>query len=479
MNKPTLGRVFWTAVIAAGLGVLWLKEVPLAYWVAQQREVLLGRYSVGQVSAQLILTPVGLLLLWGLWMGKEKSPSQRRQDAFKTAAVVLSIVFCLVFADVALRLVSRRQYTAAGHSYHRPPNQTMKGVFEDRPVCAFSYPNAPAGYPPVSYVFRTDKRGFRNLSDMDCADAVVLGDSFAEGSSVSDEHCWPVQLAKLSGRTVYNLGMSGTSAAGYLDVLESIGFSLKPRLVLCMLYEGNDFRDSNFRRNEGRERPSLGDVLFRSSPLRRRFEAFLIKTLGPVGSGRFNDPPSVLANPSHPMYAVSWQPLEVPRGSGHYYSFEVKRVLDHWVRPEQFRESLACRQTQEILVRMKELCAGQGARLVVVYAPDKPHLLMDAVRRQVPAEQVRAFLALKKKDLPPAEQLMEDLSAAMDTFENVMEQFCREEGIAFVSLTDVLRQKIEEGVWAYYAYDQHWTPDGHRVVAEYLAETVFGGDEPQ
>lgn len=49
--------------------------------------------------------------------------------------------------------------------------------------------------------------------------------------------------------------------------------------------------------------------------------------------------------------------------------------------------------------------------------------------------------------------------------------------VRFVSLTEVLRQKIEEGAWAYYTYDQHWSPEGHRIAADYLTETVFGAEK--
>jgi hypothetical protein len=57
----------------------------------------------------------------------------------------------------------------------------------------------------------------------------------------------------------------------------------------------------------------------------------------------------------------------------------------------------------------------------------------------------------------------------MDTFEEVMRQFCRQEAIEFISLTEILRQQMLAGRQAYFTYDQHWSPEGHRIVAEYLA----------
>jgi hypothetical protein len=50
----------------------------------------------------------------------------------------------------------------------------------------------------------------------------------------------------------------------------------------------------------------------------------------------------------------------------------------------------------------------------------------------------------------------------------VAEAFCRDKGIEFVSLTGPLRQKIAQGLQAYYTHDRHWTPVGHEIAAETL-----------
>ena len=473
MKKEMKVKIFQTVLLAVGLGFLWLNQAPLAYWVAQQREVLLGRYTVEQVTAQVILTPILLLVLWGIWMGREKTKEQKKQDAFKTTAVVLSVLAGIVVVDIAMRIVQRSQYIRTGHSFRRPPNQVRKGTFVDQPVTPFTYPNAPAGYPAHAYTFTTDSRGFRNVGEVQSCDVVVLGDSFAEGSGVSDEQGWPVLLAGTSGRQVYNLGMSGTSPAGYLDLLKEYAFPLRPKIVLCMLYEGNDFRDSNFRGLDAEPpRPSLMEVIYDASPLRRRIKTFLIQTLSPVGRHRFDLDPAVLADPGHVMYPVAWLPMEVPAGSGNYYTFDVKRMLAHCLRPEEFEKTTACRSTMEILEQLKSLCAENQARLAVVYAPDKPHLLLEADKEHLSPPQLRAFMALRKKHLPPAEQLLETVLPEMETFEIVMKQFCDEQEIPFVSLTQILREKMLEGTRAYFTYDQHWSPEGHQVVADYLAKTL-------
>lgn len=473
MNKQTKGKIFRTVLVVAGLGFLWLKQAPLAYFVAQQRVVLLGRYTIGQMTAQMLLTPILLLILWGIWTAKEKTREQKKEDAFRTIAVILSILLCIVLVDVVLRIVEKSQYVQTGHSYHRLPDQIRTGTFIDQPVSPFTYPNAPAGYPPVDYTFTTDRRGFRNQTDLEACDAVVLGDSFAEGSGVSDEDTWAVRLAEAGGRSIYNLGMSGTSAVGYLDLLEKYGLPFKPKLVICLLYEGNDFRDSNFRQADlAHPEVSLGDIIYKASPVRRRIKDLLIRLFSPVGSRRFDDDPAVLNDPDHLMYPVAWLPMNLPVGSDNYYTFDLKRLLAHCVTSEQFSQTLACRKSLEILEQLQALCGRNQARLVVVYAPDKPHVLLEASQDTLSADQARAFMALKEDDLPPADELLDAILPQMDTFENVVREFCEKKDIRFISLTGVLRKKMLEGTRAYFTYDQHWSPEGHRVVADYLAETI-------
>ena len=47
-----------------------------------------------------------------------------------------------------------------------------------------------------------------------------------------------------------------------------------------------------------------------------------------------------------------------------------------------------------------------------------------------------------------------------------MRQWCERHGVPFCSITADLRQRASEGEQVYYTYDQHWTPDGHEIVAE-------------
>jgi len=476
MNKQKTIRIVMSIVIVGVLAVMWGLQSDLAYNVAQQRASLLGRYTLDKTIGLLFATPMLLWVLWGGWQDNSKryrDSKQKRLATFKVISLVLSIMVAVVFVDVAMRLMKRRVYVREGLSYHRAQGRIDKGVFQDKPKVAFSYPKATPGYPDVPYVLTTDSRGFRNPVPQDGCDWIVLGDSFAEGSSVSDEQVWPTLLAGLRGVRVYNLGMSGGSPVTYLDTLKKVGLELKPKVALYMLYEGNDFRDSNFAAHklEAPKQATTFDTIFKASPLRLLIRDSVERFLGPVGSGRYANDPKV-NEPSHPMYPVAWLPIEIPAGSGYGYEFDLKETLKYLVTKEAFGKSVACTESLRLLAEAKKTCQENGITLVVLYAPDKPHVLMEDVLLQVPREQFYAFLSIKGKHLPAPDQIGPALRAGTEVRQQVFKAYCESQGIPFVSVTEGLREKTRQGCRTYYTYDQHWTPEGHRVVAEFLNEKI-------
>jgi len=310
--KKDLGQWIITAAVIVVNLLFWVIPSDLAYNVAQQRDILLGRYTIEHLTTLLLLIPVSVLILCSVWSKKKK---RTKEDWFRFVALSISVIFSVVIADIFLRLIQHKRYVKRDDYYHRILNTTRSGIAQDIPKTAFSYPMKPPGYPDIEYTLTVDNRGFRNKSDLEKYDVAVLGDSFTEGSNVSDEQAWPALFAQKTDSTVYNLGMSAGSPVTYLQTLKKFGLELSPKIVVCMLYEGNDFRRANFSPDKRNKSRSLKN-LFKTSPLRRSIMKALIRCLGPVNNNRYRirDYQDNFLKPSHPLYAVSWLPLAIPEG---------------------------------------------------------------------------------------------------------------------------------------------------------------------
>ena len=105
MNRDKGTRIVISVVIITVLAVLWGWHSDLAYNVAQQRAILLGRYTLETTITLLIATPILLCVLHGLWKKqKPQTPDERRLANFKLFTLVVSIVLTLVFVDIAMRV---------------------------------------------------------------------------------------------------------------------------------------------------------------------------------------------------------------------------------------------------------------------------------------------------------------------------------------------------------------------------------------
>jgi hypothetical protein len=463
-SKGNVGRWIKTAIIAAINFLLWAIPSNVAFLIAQNKDILLRRYSLTQFIWMILLIPVSIMALYLIWSNE----TNKKKRQFQITALTLSIIVPVLLIDLFIRLAEPKQYIMHKSYYHRVPNSVARGTIHDVPEEAFFYPKMHPGYPDVEYILTADKRGFRNKTDLEKYDIVILGDSFAEGSNVTDNDVWAALLAQKSKLTVYNLGMAAGHPGTYLETFKKFGLALSPKTVFCMLYEGNDFRDSNFQRED-----TFGYYLFnyfRSSPIRRAFMEFLIRHLGSRGSntlvGSVTSSHNLLDVDAAIVNALSWLPVSVPDGhDAKYYAFTVKRLSADFESRDTFLRSKGCQKTFDKLRQIKEMCNAKNIRFIIVYAPDKPHVLLPLIRHKVSSENLRAFMALEEGGLPPADKLMDTVLDRVEVKESVVKEFCRQESIEFISLTEPLRQGITQGQQLYFTYDQHWTPIGHEVTA--------------
>ena len=454
-GSPRIQRAL-IALIVVGNAALWAVPSSVVKLVARERDVLLGRYSVERMTLMLALLVVSAVIFFLLAAPLER----RKRRCFAVCAAVLGTALAYGVVEVAAQLMADRTYVLDRGLRHRPPGRIWQDTYEDVAPCARSYADAVRGYPSVSWTFRTDARGYRNAQALEQADIVVLGDSFAEGTKVTDAEVWPAALAALSGSSVYNLGMSGANPPGYLASLERQGQALQPKRVLCMIYEGNDFRGKASLEITRTRR------VFQSSPILRALKGAMIAGLGPINAdGDFAG-----------MQAVAWMPMVV---GGKPYAFPPKRAIELYMSKEERIASPGFAGVTMMLDALAERCRKIGADLLVLYAPSKPHVLLPLAGDALPTEALRDFLLLQRKklirsrrELPPAAAMRAELLALIGSSEQAVAEYCAKQKVPFFSLTPALRDATAGGEQAYYTYDQHWTPLGNRRVAEAVARTL-------
>lgn len=453
----------WLAIVAATNLALWLIPSDVVEQIARDRHTLLGRYSRAHFT-WIVMIGVGSAV--SFYIDWSTGRTYRRRW-FQVLATLLVLTPCLAFFDFLLRSPRSAHFVRDSIVFHRPVNARFQIEFSDRPKASRTYPDAPPGYGTVPCTGTTDRNGFRNQRVLDRYDLVVLGDSFAEGSKVSDEQAWPELLAARSGLTVYNLGMSSYDPSLYLASLRAYGLALQPRVVICLLYEGNDFRSAKADRK--RRQPSLSRRLKRyvkQSPILEAFDRCLVETFGSLNS--HGDVPGI--------EILDWMPLAIPRGSNaKHYAFAPKQLRDLYSRREDFARDRHWLNSRKQLAEMRRMCDEAGCRFAVVFAPTKAHVTLPIAGSPLGADHVHAFMALRyRKELPEPEVFLANLLERIEAKESVVRDWCRRESIPFLSLTETLRTEAGRGKQVYYTYDQHWTPEGHASVAQAVDEFLIG-----
>jgi hypothetical protein len=401
--------------------------------------------------------------------------------------------------DTIVRIQRTPRYVENSGTYHRPPNQNIKGRIEDIPDPSISFPVVKPGYPSFDYTLTIDSRGFRNSAAKDSSEIICAGDSFVEGSKVSDADIWPALLEKDSGLSVYNMGMSGSSPLQYLDNLVKIGTGMNPRYLVCMLYEGNDFREpdaADLSRLADGETTDRGtdaisakikvptDKAESSKPISKRIKEYFksspfIITGKKLLIDKFSRRAAPVTLSSNVPGAIpqikglSWMPFGFPKNDNmKFYIFKPKRFASFNFSEENFLKSGAWKCVSAVLDEMKKQCDAAGITMILVYAPTAANVMLPFIAENVPASEFRDFLSLEYKNIPPPEKIYSELLSNADVIENTLAKFCGERGIEFIDMKQNLRDEMQKGSQCYFSYDQHWSPAGHVLAAKIISEKI-------
>jgi hypothetical protein len=422
------------AATALWLGVAWLGRQD-ATWAIRLTSPAFGVALLGTYAAA-----------WGVGVARSHVP---RRTVFRALAVTISLTLGLVAleATAAAGIVDysrvRNALTAQWDgptddfvfdhelSFRRPPHTRWSGWPRSNMAQTFNLPLRSA----YRQTFSTDSHGFRNPTDMDRADVVLLGDSYVEGAYVSDEETAAVRLHELTGRRVANLGLSGYGPLQEMKVLERYALPLEPRLVAWFFFEGNDFDDDQAYENAmAYEHGVPAPAGVRSRELQWR--ALLNRSFSENAFMQLRE----VLDPIVPnaIDSVGW--FRDRNGLSHrfyFYDFYATRELGEYERG-RFESAKAT------LKRASEICRAHGATLVVFYVPIKFRVYGD--------------LCTFPAGSPCTNWHPWDL-------ESQFAAFCREAGIPYVSVTTAMRRAAAAGEVLYAPEDSHWNAAGHRLVA--------------
>jgi hypothetical protein len=248
-----------------------------------------------------------------------------------------------------------------------------------------------------SHGWRDDETPFENAGAE--RRMVVVGDSFTFGVGVdAGERFTDVLETLVPDLEVLNLGMNAIGPDQELLVLEKEGLRYGPELVLCQLFEGNDFADVGYERNG-----------YLPKPWFRLEEGTLVEV-----------PP-----------ARTWDVTLRECGYLGELAYRlVQKRTRYRVEAPEWLERDTTPLVEALLLRMNRSAAQAGARFLVLLV-------------RVSGKEHRA------------DALLPALAAA---------------NIPVIDTGPELEDPSERA--RFYLADGHWSPAGHRVAAEMVAEVL-------
>lgn len=320
-----------------------------------------------------------------------------------------------------------------------------------------------------------DEWGFRNTKVPESADIVAIGDSHTYGNTATMEDSWPYVLARLTGKSVYNMGMGGYGPNQYYYLLTSKAFKLKPKTVVVGLYIGDDFENAflitygldhwaslrsmppdkvNFDIWQNPPAPSLQKKI--RIWLSRNSVLYQIIFHGPL-LGRFQGEAQIknveLLSDADKIVTINVPDKNILEA---FRPANMLRILDQ--NSENVREGM--RITFTLLAKMRDACRQANARFVVAIIPTK--------------EMVFAEYLEHKPDLPLSETIDALLKNERIAHSHTIE-FLRANGIEYVDTLPNLRASRDKQLYARTASDMHPNANGYKVIANTIFEELRDG----
>jgi len=316
-------------------------------------------------------------------------------------------------------------------------------------------PNYGVSTKPMTYRATFAANGFRSHDSAPGANVVVIGDSYVE-FGLNENDTFPAHLQNVCGLKVKNLGRAWYGPDQYLAVLKRYGLDHGATTAVVCFFEGNDIGDIQEYQRWKTGGHYHGFRLTRQMPFLKRYTVAVDEITRAIGKPRNNVadphdviPPSEKNQPIHPdMVELELGDQRVVAKFG--YNNELRE-------PETLLQSEIFTHLREVLEEFKEVCAGPGIELIVLYIPTKAHIYA----KYTTEKSGEPWLKIKHKQI-----------AAQGWLEQSVSQLCAKIQVRWVSLTPAFEEAARNGELLFYPFDTHWNTEGRQLAAEVVASQL-------
>jgi hypothetical protein len=323
-----------------------------------------------------------------------------------------------------------------------------------------------------------DEWGFRNKQVPRSADIVTLGDSHTYGNTAKMAESWPLVLGRLTGKSVYNLGMGGYGPNQYYYLLKTKAVGLNPQIIICGLYMGDDFDNAikisygldywHFLRDpKYLEIRDAWDIWEQPSPNNWHKKAriwlsshsLLYKLVVHGLMGRLKG--SYQMQHASELYGPT--PTLLIKEKNLWEAFQPRSIL---IGLDQEEKSVkeGMRISFQLIHDMNEICRSKNIAFVVVVIPTKESVFSNYIEKNT-------NLALS--------DVIDNVILNERKAREKLFTFFKEANIQYIDTLAQLRQAIDhEKLYAYHAVDMHPNRNGYKIIAKAIAEFIKQGSPP-
>lgn len=400
-------RLFGWWVLATYLAVWgWLVSISTAPRTTLIRGLMIT-FTFAVILACLELPAMLKLVHWHLLFDRFSGEENRYTWSFQN--------------DTELGFRRRAGDTWAG----RPPSDIEGGV------------NMPPSL-QQSITFTYDRWGYRNLSDYEQADVIMIGDSYIEGWYVSDNETAAHILQESTQRPVANLGVAGYGTLQTSIVLHKEAPRLNPRVVVWSFFEGNDLYDDERFDNTMLAAPQ-DDLDTNAHPEGlARGQDWKQRSFTRNALRRFRRWVEPLIPNKAPYFGYLKQPGRERQTI--YFADYAGVPWSDWINGRWQR-------ARAVLEEAAAYAGDQDIKLIFMYVPVKYRVY-------------RPYIEVDP-DSPVNDWELWQLP-------RLFSKFCSTADVACIDLTEMFQAAVREGGMPYAPTDTHWSAAGHRLVAERL-----------